>query len=447
MPTEKLGLITRQNNGVPSAYAAALKKPGKHNDGGLLYLNVTDDLTSSWVFRYRDGSMRLDKKGKPVPQERWIGLGATSSISLAAVRKKAQQLREAMRDGRDPRIERQALEPIPTFDVVLDRFLKTHPYWESWRAMFQNHASPTIGTMPIDTITTQHVMNFLEPLWSTRTKTARRLRQRIEKLFDAAIEWKYRKDNPAPRRLSAVLPNVKKITTTEHMSAMPWQDVPAFVRELRQRDSVEALALEFTVLTIPRSGDVLGRRRKGYPEKPPIHFEHVDFDEHVWTVGKTKTGKEFRVHLSKRAMEILETLRATQLHPTLVFPSSQQPSGMAKRKKSDKPKRTRGANLGQNALLNLLNAMTGSKYDVHGFRTSFRTWVDQATNYDHEVAETVLSHAIPGDETRVAYRQHDWLDQRAALVDHWAAFVEGAVEMQPITRRRTKLALVENEAA
>ncbi len=275
---------------------------------------------------------------------------------------------------------------------------------DSWRnakhrAQWQNTLSayvhPIIGDMPIAEVGTAHVLEILEPLWKTRPETASRVRGRIETILDNAKARELRTgENPARWRghISQILPKRGRLTRGHH-KAMPYGDVPGFVAQLRTRKAMAALALEFVILTAARTGEVTGAT-----------WQEIDLGKKLWTIPATrmKAGKEHRIPLSPRAVEILETVKP--LGKEFVFPGE------------------RGGPLSNMAMGMLLKRM-GKTVTVHGFRSAFRDWAAECTGYPHEVCEMALAHVI-GNKAEAAYRRGDLFEKRARLMADWAGYCE-----------------------
>jgi integrase len=246
------------------------------------------------------------------------------------------------------------------------------------------------------------VLQVLKPIWTTRPETASRLRGRIERVLDAAKALGHRSgENPALWRghLANLLPKRQKLTRGHH-AALPFSELPAFMVKLRERDAFAARALEFTILTAARSGEVYGAR-----------WSEIDWDAKVWTVpaNRMKAGRAHRVPLTPAVMRILEVaakLRTDDGLDVLVFPS-----------------RKAGQPMSGMAMKMLLRRMGYDAITVHGFRSSFRDWAGERTHFPWEVAEAALAHVI-GDETERAYRRGDALEKRRELMEAWAAFCE-----------------------
>ena len=372
----------------------AISKPGRHADGEGLYLVVDESGARRWLFMFRwNGKLKE------------MGLGGLSAVSLAKARQKAVQAREVLGDGINPIDVRKAARAIPTFGEVADdviimveRESRNAKHVAGWRSTLANHAAP-IREIRVDRITTEDVLSVLKPIVATTPETASRLRGRIEKVLDAAKARGFRSgENPARWRghLDHLLPKRQKLTRGHH-AAMPYPAIPTFLEQLRGRPAMAALALEFLILTAARSNEVIGAR-----------WDEIDVDAKIWTVpaARMKSGREHRVPLCDRMVEVLKLARERG-GGALLF------AGAGK----DRP-------LSTNAFRALLLRM-GSDVTSHGFRSSFRDWVGEATPFPREIAEAALAHVV-GDATERAYRRGDALEKRRELMDAWANFAAGA---------------------
>lgn len=385
--------VGRGTNRLSARAVTTAKEKGYYPDGGGLYLQVSAAGTKSWIFRYT-------LRGRA----REMGLGALSVISLAEARERAQVCRRQLADGVDPIDARDDARAAAahTFEACAAEYIKANEagwknakHADQWRNTLATYAYPTIGAMPAAAITTAHVVKILEPIWKSKTETATRVRQRIEAVLDYAKVHKYRSgENPATWRgnLEKILPKPGKVAKVEHFAALPFAEVPAFVRRLQRIEAIGALMLEFTILCAARTTE----SRLAVPAE-------FDLAEKVWNIpgARMKSGRAHTVPLSDRAVEIVEL--AMRLNAPFVF---------SYRRRA----------LSNGAMLALLDGMQYGHITVHGFRSSFRDWAAETTNHPSEVVEMALAHVI-ADKTEAAYRRGTLLQKRRALMDDWAAFV------------------------
>jgi len=376
---------------------------GMYGDGGGLYLRVTDDGAKNWVFRFMLHG-----------RARWMGMGPLHTVNLAEARKRAGEHRLRRHDGIDPievrRAERlkarlEAAKTI-TFKECAAAYIKAHRAgWHNgkhaaqWETTLATYAEPIIGKLPVQAIDPALVLKVLEPIWATKPETAGRVRGRIEAVLDWAKARDYRTgENPARWRghLDKLLPARGKVRKVEHHAALPYGGLPGFLVALREQDGIAARALEFLILTAARTGEVIGAR-----------WSEPDLLDKVWTVpaGRMKARKEHRVPLSARALAILEEIQAHRTgNDGFVFPGG----------KPGKP-------LSNMAFLMLLRRMKRDDLTAHGFRSSFRDWASERTNFPREVAELALAHSV-GDKVEQVYRRGDMFEKRRRLMQQWATF-------------------------
>ena len=268
----------------------------------------------------------------------------------------------------------------------------------------ETYAAP-LRSKPVNRINTEDVLEVLQPIWTTRAETASRVRGRIEKILDAAKAKGLREgENPARWRghLDNLLPK-RQLLQRGHHAAMPWQELPEFIAQLRHSPSMAALALEFVILTAARSGEVLRSYRED--EVVGASWGEIDRQAKVWTIParRMKAGREHRVPLSGRAIAILNEAEKAR-RGKFIFPGQ----------RGDQP-------LSDMALTMLLRRMNVGAATVHGFRSSFRDWAGEVTSFSREIAEAALAHTI-GDKVERAYRRGDALEQRRKLMQAWADF-------------------------
>jgi integrase len=357
---------------------AALDKPGRHADGGGLYLNVAKGGSKSWVLLFqRDG------------RRREIGLGSVKRVTLAEARVKAAEMR------------REAPRQPVTFGEAADAFLadvgegwRSTRHRDQWKTTLHTHAAP-LRPKPVAEIDTDAVLAVLKPLWQRIPETASRTRGRIEVVLDSAKARGWRTgENPARWRghLALILPKPDKLKRGHHR-ALPFPELPAFMAALRERRGIAAPALEFLILTAARTGEVAGMR-----------WEEVDLKAALWTVPKErmKAGREHRVPLSPRAVALLG-----EPSDGLVWPGLKE-----------------GKSFSTASLERVLDRLK-VKATVHGFRSTFRDWVGDCTSFPREVAEAALAHVVE-NATERAYRRGDALDKRRQLMQAWADFCESS---------------------
>lgn len=398
--------MARPEKKLSAKSVVSIKEPGRYADGGGLYLSVSTTGTKSWLFIYRSGS------GRPE-----LGLGSLSKVTLAAAREKAEIARRAIGEGKDPKAILKPATTVPTFGDEADGLIETMaPSWKNakhrdqWKMTLKEYCKPIRG-IPVDKVTTEDVLKVLKPLWTSRPETASRLRGRIEAVLASATAKGHRSGmNPAQWRnhLDKLLPRPSKLSRGHH-AAMDFQIVPEFVQQLRSQESVSALALEFLILCASRSGEVLGAR-----------WDEIDLTQKVWVIpaARMKAGKEHRVPLSTRTIAILQAMLAARTDDNpYVFPGRKAKSPLS--------------NMAMEMVLRRLKI----EVTVHGFRSSFRDWCGDATNFPREVAEHALAHLVGNDVER-SYRQKDALEKRRKMMEAWAGYCDPkTTNVVPLTRK------------
>jgi integrase len=385
--------VARSVNRLTFTAVKNIKGEGDYADGNNLYLRVSSSGTKSWTLVY-------SFRGK----RRELGLGSFTVVSLADARRKAEEAARLRHEGVDPKLawSRSATSTsMLTFgELALEHIENQSPIWRNekhtsqWRNTLRTYAAP-IWEWPVDAITTQDVYDILRPIWSSKAETAKRVRGRIEAVLDAAKARGLRSgENPAAWRgnLAHLLPPRRK-GSQKHHPAMPFADVADFMVRLREGKSLSARALEFTILTAARTGETVGAR-----------WTEIDLDKGIWTISakRMKAGKEHRVALPTAAVELLRSLPR---HGEFIFPGLK-----------------RGTHLSNMAMENVLRRMKVKPFTVHGFRSSFRDWSAEETDFPRELAELALAHAV-GSEVERAYRRGDGLERRRQLMEAWAAYV------------------------
>lgn len=374
---------------------------GMHNDGEGLYLNVRASGSRSWIYRYRDrvtGKLR-DK-----------GLGPFPSVTLSAARAEADKLRDGLRAGRDPiQAKREAVQAAKlerskakTFKECRDAFIAAHKagwrnakHGQQWANTLDMHAADLLP-LPVQAIDTALVMRALEPIWTAKTETATRVRQRIEAVVDWATARGYRTgENPARWRghLENLLPEPGKVRKVKHHAALPYAEMGAFWKELAAVDTLASRALRLIILANVRAGEATGAR-----------WEEIDLKGKVWTIpgDRMKAGKDHRVPLSSELVTMLEAM--PHRHGWL-FPgeSRRNPGPMTIAATSKLVKELRPG------------------LTQHGFRSTFRDWAGDQTAYPREIVEAAMAHTIK-DKAEAAYRRSDALERRARLMQDWATY-------------------------
>ena len=379
-----------------------LRVPGRYIDARGLYLQVLSKSNRSWLLRYqRDG------------RERWMGLGSVHDFTLDEARERARKARQQLKDGIDPLDARHADKAAKALEAAKAMSFKqcgeayiaaNRGAWKSakhggqWIATLATYVYPHIGNLPVAAIDTGLVLKCIEPDWATKTETMSRVRGRIESVLDWATVRNYRSgDNPARWRghLEHVLPAKNKVAKPTHYAALPYADLPAFMAALREREGTAARALEFTILTAARTGEVIGAR-----------WSEIDLTAATWIVpqGRMKGGREHRVPLTDRALELLRSL-PTEDGNEFVFIGPRS-----------------GAGLSNAALAATLRRMGHDTITTHGFRSTFMDWAHEQTSFAKVVIDMALAHVV-GDKVEASYRRGDLFNKRKQLAEAWAKFV------------------------
>jgi integrase len=393
----------------PGKHEAGEPKEAKLGDGGGLQLVVSVSGAKKWVLRFAHN-------GKP----RELGLGGYPTVSLADARDMALTARKQIAAGLDPIAARKADQAVPTFGALADEVVADlAPSFRNvkdraaWSMTLSKYAAP-LRDKPVDRIETADVLAVLRPHWKDRRETASRLRGRIERVLNVAKAKGFRSgENPAAWRghLENLLSKRSHLTRGHH-AAMSYSELPSFMEKLRVREGVTALALEFSILTAGRTGEVLGAL-----------WSEIDLDAAVWTLPpeRMKAGREHRVPLSEAAMAILVQMRSGRVSAH-VFPGQ----------RAGKP-------LAPIALEAVLRRMKIDTATVHGFRSTFRDWLGNETHFPRELAEHALAHAL-GDRAEQAYRRGDALERRRAMMAAWASYCSSSatdsnvVPLRAVTR-------------
>lgn len=400
-------------------------RAGYHADGPHtgLYLQVTpvkERITRSWVFRYTSPTTR---------KRRELGLGSARVRKLADARALSGELRLKVLNGVDPKDERDqdrakaiaARAYQITFDEAISQCMaakavewKNIKHGQQWQNTLTTYASPLLGKMPVDLISTELIHKVLQPIWQTKTETATRVRQRIETVLDWCKARGYCKgDNPARLKgaLGELLPKAKKIKKVEHHPAIPYVQINQFANELRQQGGTAPLALEFMLLTAARTGEVVGAK-----------WGEIDLQKKVWIVPaeRMKAGKEHRIPLSLRVLEILQVMQLAKLND-YIFPGHSV---------------EKNTHMSTGTCRIVMKRMPNfAVYTPHGLRSSFRDWAAETTSFANETLELALAHAIP-NKAEASYRRLDQLEKRAKLMQLWDNFIQSPINMASIAPLR-----------
>lgn len=375
-------------NKLTALSVTKITKKGLHSDGDGLYLRV--DSGKRWVFIFQWLGNRKE-----------MGLGPVSSVTLSQARDARRAAKDLLRAGINPIEERRRQrQGSKTFGEFAEELLdgleagwSNAKHRQQWRNTLKTYAMD-FWKVPIDKVTTEHVLKSLKKIWLEKPETAQRVRGRIERVLDAAKAKGLRSGaNPAVWRghLSLMLPKPPR-GERKHHEAMPFAEVPDFMVRLRGHDAVSAWALEFTILTAARSGETLGAR-----------WSEFDLESKVWTVpaGRMKARIIHRVPLSDQVLSLLEKVK--ELDSDFLFPATDRKKPLS--------------NMSMEMLLRRMKITA----TPHGFRSTFRDWVGETTDYPREIAEAALAHKV-GDEVERAYRRGDALEKRRALMQAWANY-------------------------
>jgi integrase len=394
--------MARQLHKLSAARVAKLKKRGFYSDGGGLYLQVAPGGTKSWVFRFKANGKARD-----------MGLGPLHTLTLAEARDKATQCRKLRLEGVDPIAKRQAdlmaarLEAARaiTFEQCAAAYIarkstgwKNAKHRQQWQNTLESYAFPKLGKLAVQDIDDGLVVGVLEPLWETIPETASRLRGRIETVLNWAGARKYRKgENPARWKgnLEHLLPKPSEVHAVKHFAALPFDELGAFMRELRKQEGIAALALQFTILTAARTNETLNAK-----------WSEFDLSKKLWTVpaARMKSRRKHRVPLSNAALAILKHLEEAR-QGEYVFGG-----------------RIAGKPLSDMSMLNLLRRMK-RKITAHGFRSTFKDWARERTSFANEISEAALAH-VNADKVEAAYARGDLFQKRAKLMEAWASYCD-----------------------
>jgi integrase len=374
----------RELNRLTTLAVSKTDKPGRYSDGGGLYLQVSKWGTKAWLFRYM-----LDRR----PRE--MGLGSLSAFSLKEARERARKCRQMLTDGMDPIETRLAERDAKraeeagriTFKAAATKYIATHEtgwrnakHRQQWKNTLTQYAYPTLGARPVSAIEAAQINETVAPIWRKKPETARRVKQRI----GTVVQW-VRDGMPLPT------PGASK--RVKHHKALPWQEIPAFMEELRGLTSISARALEFTILTAVRTSETIGAT-----------WREIDMDAKVWMIpGKRmKANRPHRVPLSDAAIRVLKDVPREHGNP-YVFMGAKE-----------------GRGLSNMAMLEVARGLRDG-LTVHGFRSAFKDWASEATNTPNIVSEMALAHTV-SDKVEAAYRRGDLFTKRTKLMRDWAKY-------------------------
>lgn len=393
--------MARKAKDLSALEVGRLVSSGNHAIGGVagLYLYVNDAGARSWVLRTMVGGKR-----------RHMGLGGFPDVPLAQAKEKARKARDEISRGIDPIAQRKAATSLllaqqvmeKTFEQAAEGYLEAHEdTWKNpkhrtqWANSLKTYAYPFMGKLLVRDVHQEHVLSALEPIWKTKTETASRVRGRIESVLDWSTVRKFRTgENPARWKghLDMLLAAPGKIQKVEHHRALPIDEMQSFLADLRKREGTAARALEFLILCASRSGEVRGAT-----------WAEVDLDAKVWTIPgeRMKAGKEHRVPLTESTIQILNT-QLHQENDKVIFNAP------------------RGGPLSDMAMTAVMRRM---KVDAvpHGFRSTFRDWAREHTNYPRDLAEQALAHVLE-NKVEAAYRRGDALEKRRQMMHEWSVF-------------------------
>jgi integrase len=402
--------MARELNKLSSLKIKSISERGFYADGGGLYLQVAPGGSKSWVFRFKKDGRARD-----------MGLGPIGTIELKEAREVARVCRKLRLEGVDPIDQREkarqevklAATRAMTFDQCRDVYIQTHSagwknpkHRQQWTNALQTYVTPVFGALPVQDIDTAVIVKALNPIWTTKPETAGRIRGRIETILNWATSSGLRSgENPARWRghLANLLISQAKIRKVKHHAALPYAQIGQFMVDLRGQAGIAARALEFTIETVGRTTEIRGA-------KP----EEFDLEKKVWTVPaeRMKGGILHRVPLTDRAVEIVRSMIG---RGTYVFPGSSL----------KKP-------LSDASMSAVLDRMGITNATVHGFRSSFRDWAHEQTNFPREIAEAALAHKV-GDETELAYKRGDALEKRRKLMDAWSRYCSMPLRTATVT--------------
>lgn len=413
---KRIDMANRTSNQLSAKFVETTKKIGNHLDGDGLYLQVREGsrgISKSWIFRYQ-----LNKR------VREMGFGAVMDVSLQAARQKLAESRKMLLDGKDPLYEKNLKKSlnVPTFSECCEAYIEAHKSdWKNakselqWRNTLKNDAK-SLSSIKVDFISTPLVLKVLQPIWSEKNDTARKLRGRMERVLDYAKSMGHRTgENPAAMKGNLEFSLAKKPRKVVHQPSLHWRELAVFIKELRSKDVISRLALEFLILTATRTSEVINAQ-----------WDEIDLKEKVWLIpaSRMKAAKEHAVPLSESAIKVLKKVK--DLHKKWIFPNEKKQNPISNM-----------------AMLEVVRGMQGYKdrlskkpIVVHGFRSTFRTWASEATDFPSEVAEAALAHSNP-NKVEAAYLRSHQFQNRIALMNHFAQLAEGELNKDHVLEFNT----------
>jgi integrase len=374
---------------LTTKFVESISVAGKYYDQHGLFLHVRQSGAKKWLQRYTFNGRRRE-----------VGLGSAKIVSVANARKTAHQNLVLVSEGIDPIEDKKQNSLIPTFEVAAREVYEANrPTWRNAKhaAQFittlETYAFPTIGSMSVKDINSSHILSVLSPIWVKKSETAKRLRQRLSTVFKYSVAQQWRNDDPANNAIVEALPNHKK--KVMHRKSLSYNDIAGFLETISGSSAGvnTKLGLEFLILTAARSGEVRN-----------AHWNEIEGS--LWTIPaeRMKAGVAHRVPLPARCMEILEEAKKINQGSGFIFEGTRF-----------------GKPLSENTFNKLMKEL-GVEVHAHGFRTSFRTWTQEKTNFPREVAEAALAHKL-NDKAEAAYARSDLLEKRAAMMEAWAQFI------------------------
>jgi len=385
---------------LSASFVSKHRKPGTYNDGGNLYLQISSPTAKSWVFRFWDSERA---------RVREMGLGSLHLVSLAQARTLAFEYRQLLQQGVNPLQARRtgqaqqrldAASKAMTFQQCAKAYIEAHGggwrnarHRQQWINSLDQHVLPSIGELPVAAIDVPTLHRLLQPIWAKTPQTGVRLRGRIENILAWATVLNYRSGpNPAQWKgnLDKLLPRASKVRKAQNFASMPYTDIPAFMAQLHERGTAAAKALEFTILTAARTNETLGAK-----------WDEIDSDSGIWTIPseRMKAGAEHKVPLTKAVLQILKSITPDASGFVFVY--------------------SPGKPLWATIMRRTMTYMRIKDAVPHGFRSSFRTWAAECTNFPREIAEAALAHAN-GDKVEQAYQRSDHFQKRRELMTQWA---------------------------